>query len=212
MSLLTDPEARLALIAAGVALVLIVLFSLPRVGAVIRSLFSFALLAFGIYLVLQQAPFIPGLARLTDVLGLDNQRVTGSEVRIRMSPDGHFWVNVRINGTPVRMLVDSGATVTAISERTATLAAIPRSAGLMPIVLRTANGNVAAKAGSIDRLTLGSIEAQNLKVVTSPALGDVNVLGMNFLSRLAEWRVEGRTLRLIPTAEVGEGGAASPTR
>ncbi len=32
----------------------------------------------------------------------------------------------------------------------------------------------------------------------TPALGDLDVLGMNFLSKLASWRVEGRTLVMIP--------------
>jgi aspartyl protease family protein len=34
--------------------------------------------------------------------------------------------------------------------------------------------------------------------VTSPGLGDLDVLGMNFLSKLQSWRVEGRTLVLVP--------------
>jgi len=34
--------------------------------------------------------------------------------------------------------------------------------------------------------------------VVSPAFGETNVLGMNFLSRLASWRVEENTLILVP--------------
>src|SRR3546814_19468098 len=64
--------------------------------------------------------------------------------------------------------------------------------------MRTANGTVRAETGVVDRLDLGGIEASNLKVVISPALGTIDVLGMNFLSQLASWRVEGRTLILIP--------------
>ena len=37
------------------------------------------------------------------------------------------------------------------------------------------------------------IAASNLKVMISPALGDLDVLGMNFLSKLASWRVEDGT-------------------
>src|SRR5678815_4054778 len=36
----------------------------------------------------------------------------GREVRIPMAIDGHFWIDGEINGTPVKFLVDSGATVT----------------------------------------------------------------------------------------------------
>src|SRR3546814_4577440 len=51
---------------------------------------------------------------------------------------------------------------------------------------------------------LGGITARDLKVAISPALGDIDVLGMNFLSQLASWRVEGRTL--IPAAPGNRGG------
>src|SRR3546814_2940963 len=50
---------------------------------------------------------------------------------------------------------------------------------------------------------LGGITARDLKVVISPALGDIDVLGMNFLSQLASWRVEGRTLILVPPGNTG---------
>ncbi|RZL97585.1 MAG: TIGR02281 family clan AA aspartic protease, partial [Sphingomonas sp.] len=43
-----------------------------------------------------------------------------------------------------------------------------------------------------------SIVARDLSAVVSPAFGDVNVVGMNFLSRLKSWRVEDNTLILVP--------------
>jgi len=65
-------------------------------------------------------------------------------------------------------------------------------------MLRTANGIAAARTGSIDELKVGNIVARNLKIVTAPGLGELDVLGMNFLSRLQSWRVEGNTLVLVP--------------
>jgi aspartyl protease family protein len=64
--------------------------------------------------------------------------------------------------------------------------------------MRTANGTVRAAAGTVERLEIGGIEARRLKVVISSGLGDTDVLGMNFLSELSSWRVEGRTLILVP--------------
>jgi aspartyl protease family protein len=96
------------------------------------------------------------------------------------------------------MLIDSGATVTAISEATARAADIDAGTGLAPVVLRTANGSTPARTGSIDELRVGNIVARNLKIVTAPGLGGLDVLGMNFLSKLQSWRVEGQTLVLVP--------------
>ncbi len=195
------PWETLAIYAVGAALILVILFKIPYVGRVLRALFSFALLAFGIFLVLQQAPFDPNLSRIAASLGLDRQQVMGNEVRIPMGRDGHFWAEVEVNGTKRRMLVDSGATVTALSPATASAAGVEADATLVPLIMRTANGTVRANAGTVEKLKIGDIEARNLKVVISPGLGDTDVLGMNFLSELAAWRVEGQILILEPKSE-----------
>ena len=195
----TMPEwQHLAAYAIGAALLIMLLQRIPFVGRVIRFAFSAVLLAFLIFLLLQQAPYQPQLARFTDRLGLDNQQVVGKEVRVRMSPDGHFWVNATINGVKRRMLIDSGATVTAISGTTARAADLEAGSTFAPVVLRTANGATPAETGSIDELRVGNIVARNLKVVTSPGLGELDVIGMNFLSKLQSWRVEDGTLVLVP--------------
>jgi aspartyl protease family protein len=192
--------SQIALWAVGAAIILTLITRIPVIGRLVRFAISFSLLAFCIYLLLQQAPYEPTLARLAAGLGLDQQEVRGEEVRIRMSPDGHFWARVAINGHEARMLVDSGASVTALSERTARAAGVDRDTGVMPVVLRTANGAARADTGTIERLDVGGIAATGLKTVISPTLGNTDVLGMNFLSRLASWRVEGRTLVMVPEA------------
>ena len=195
----TVPEwQHLAIYAVGAALLIMLLQRIPYVGRVIRFAFSAGLLAFLIFVVLQQAPYQPELARFTDRLGLDDQKVDGGELRVRMSSDGHFWVVASINGVKRRMLIDSGATVTAISQATAREAKVDAGTGLAPVILRTANGAAPAQTGSIDELRVGNIVARNLRIVTSPGLGGLDVLGMNFLSKLQSWRVEGRTLVLVP--------------
>ena len=196
---------ELALYAVGAAVVLVILFNVPYIGRALRALFSFALLAFAIFLILQQAPFDAGLSRITASLGLGRQQVVGDEIRIPMSRDGHFWAETHINGTGRRMLIDSGATVTALSEATAAAAGVAPDATLVPLLLKTANGTVRADAGTVDRIEIGGIEARKLKVVISPALGDTDILGMNFLSELQSWRVEGRTLVLTPKTATAPG-------
>jgi aspartyl protease family protein len=115
-----------------------------------------------------------------------------------MASDGHFWVVATVNGVKRRMLIDSGATVTALSEDTVRKANVDKGSNLAPVILRTANGAAQAETGSIDELRVGNIVARNLKIVTAPGLGTLDVLGMNFLSKLDSWRVEGRTLVLVP--------------
>ena len=195
----TAPQwQQLALDAIAAALIIMLLQRIPVIGRIIRFAISLALFAFLIFILLQQAPYQPELSRFTSGLGLDDQKVSGKELRVEMAPDGHFWAVASINGVKTRMLVDSGATITAVSEQTARSANIDKASTLTPVMLHTANGVATAETGSIDELRVGNIVARNLRVVTAPGLGELNVLGMNFLSKLQSWRVEGRTLILVP--------------
>jgi aspartyl protease family protein len=198
MPSVTPQWQHLAVYALAAAFIIMLLQRIPVVGRIFRFAISLGLFAFLIFIVLQQAPYQPELSRLTSSLGLDDQKVSGKELHVRMAPDGHFWVVASINGVERRMLIDSGATITAISEGTARAAHIDTGTGLTPVMLHTANGVAVARTGSIDQLSVGNIVARNLKIVSAPGLGSLDVLGMNFLSKLESWRVQGDTLVLVP--------------
>ena len=129
---------------------------------------------------------------------LAGAQVEGGMLRIAISGDGHFWARGSVNGHMVRFLIDSGATTTALSTASASAAGLRVEEAGFPVVLETANGQVQARRATIDRLVIGPIEAKDLAAVVSPQFGDINVLGMNFLSSLKSWRVEGDTLVLEP--------------
>ena len=129
------------------------------------------------------------------VTGNDNQEVQGGELRIAMADDGHFYADGQINGRPARFLIDSGATVTTIGPDTA------REAGVAPTgertMVDTANGIAQVDRGRAERLTVGPIERQDFALFIARE-DATNVIGMNFLSTLSRWSVEGRTLVLRP--------------
>jgi aspartyl protease family protein len=118
------------------------------------------------------------------------------EILIRQSDDGHFYINGEVNGHAVRFLVDSGATVTTLSRATA------RNTGVGPdggfgVMVDTANGSALMDRGTVGRLKVGPIERAGVAVhISRLEEDDLNVIGMNFLSTLSAWGVEGRTLRL----------------
>lgn len=134
----------------------------------------------------------------SEVTGEAQQRIEGSTLRINKSLDGHFWVNALVNGQDMRFLIDSGASITAMSENAAIDAGLNIDQSGFPMVLTTANGSVEARRSNIATLEIGPLRASDLPIVVSPAFGDVNVLGMNFLSRLKSWRVEGDEMILEP--------------
>lgn len=127
--------------------------------------------------------------------GVVEENVEAGELRVRQAPDGHFWVDAELNGKTVRFLVDSGATTTSISRDTADRVGIEPAGGFRTMV-RTANGILMVDRGRADSLRVGPIEREGLAVHISDAFGDMNVIGMNFLSTLTAWGVEDRTLVL----------------
>ncbi|WP_404339223.1 TIGR02281 family clan AA aspartic protease [Sphingomonas sp. MMS12-HWE2-04] len=175
-------------------------------GFLIRSLISWAaIIGIAVLAVAHRHELKALLASATSSLGIDDQQVEGKTVRIRMSPDGHFWARVSLNGVERRMLVDSGATITAISARTAASASVKPSNVGLPVSIETANGTVAAQRGRVQRLSIGPLETEDLGVVISDNFGDLDVLGMNFLSRLHSWRVENNVLVLEPRRGADDG-------
>jgi aspartyl protease family protein len=137
--------------------------------------------------------------RITGELGLASApEITGEPMTLRKSEDGHFWVTAEVNGRPMRFMVDSGATFTAISAKAAQAAGVEPSGLGLKTVIDTANGMVEADRGTIADLRVGTLAMRDHDVLISDGLGDTNLLGMNFLSELESWRVEGSSMILVP--------------
>lgn len=167
-------------------------------GRFIRGGSTVVLACILVTVVLQLSRFDPRLDIAVPQLGLPEQTVEGGETRIPLAPDGHFWLRAEINGIPADFLVDTGATVTAVSNNVAERAGLEPRRGGIPVSIGTANGSVAAQVATAGEIRFGNVAARGLDVVTSPAFGETNVIGMNLLSRLHSWRVEGNTMILVP--------------
>ena len=167
-------------------------------GRFVRGASSLALVAIFVMVMVQVSRFDPRYGMAVPELGLPEQVVEGGETRVMMGRDGHFWITARVNGETVNFMVDTGATLTAVSARTADRIGLEPRTGGIPVMLNTANGTISAEIGTLDEVRFGNVVARGLDTVIVPNLGETNVIGMNLLSRLASWRVEGRTLILTP--------------
>ncbi len=120
--------------------------------------------------------------------------VASGQTRIPMAVDGHFWVEAKVNGHPVKFLVDSGATMTTVDRATAVAAGVTISPTADQFV-RTGNGIIKVARGRARSLEVGDIERSDIGIQIAER-DNLNVLGMNFLSSLDRWGVEGRWLVL----------------
>src|SRR3546814_12050236 len=98
-----------------------------------------------------------------------SSRVSGRTIRIPMAEDGHFWAQVSINGATRRMLIDSGATTTALSASTAAETRITLDELGFPAFIRTPTGATPAQPGVSAQAPIGRITTPDLPVSSSPA-------------------------------------------
>ena len=176
----------------------LVIRHVPALGKLLRMTSTLGLMAILTMVVLQLSRMDPRFSMALPEIGLPQQVVEGRETRVPMADDGHFWLEAEINGHRANFLVDTGATLTAVSADTARVAGLEERAGALPIRMQTANGPVAAHMTSIGELRFGNVAARGLDAIIAPGLGRTNVIGMNLLRRLQSVRLEGETMVLVP--------------
>jgi aspartyl protease family protein len=120
----------------------------------------------------------------------------GKQTRIPMAIDGHFWVDATLNGQKIKFLVDSGATTTTVGRDIAKKSGVTISAQRDRYV-RTGNGIILVATGRARELKVGDLVRRDLAIEIADG-DNLNVLGMNYLSTLTRWGVEGRWLILEP--------------
>ena len=98
---------------------------------------------------------------------------------------GHFWVDAKIDGRPLEMVVDTGATQIALRASDAARLGIHPAARDYAVKVATANGITRAALVQLRAVELGGIVVRDLPALVHPdeSLG-VNLLGMSFLSRV----------------------------
>ncbi len=167
-------------------------------GGLVRAGSTIALFSIMLVVVLQLSRFDSRLDVAVPQLGLPQQVVEGGETRVPLAADGHFWLRAEVNGRPANFLVDTGATLTAVSQELADSVGLEPRRGGIPVRIETANGSIAAQLTTIEEMSFGNVRAAGIDAVIVPNLGPTNVIGMNVLSRLGSWRVEGQELILVP--------------
>ena len=113
---------------------------LPLRSVVRMALAWIAIFAVALVIIAGRHQLAAGWSAITRTVTGDNQTATGGTVRIGKADDGHFWATATINGVRRRMLVDSGATYTAISSATAAAAQLDLGESPFGSILSTANG------------------------------------------------------------------------
>ncbi len=119
------------------------------------------------------------------------------EVKIRKRLDGHFTAKVEVNGKPISMIVDTGASTVVLRPEDAKKAGIDTSGLSYTVPVLTANGRTIAARVRLDSVSLGPLTRQKVEaLVAQPDALTESLLGMSFLSRLRSYEFSGDFLTL----------------
>lgn len=117
-------------------------------------------------------------------------------VTLPRARDGHFYTEAQVNGARVRFLVDSGASVVALTRADAQAAGLGASAGEFTALAVTAGGDVGMKPVEVDRIAIGPLVAEDVPAFVSKGELGVSLLGQSFLRRIGKVEIERDEMRL----------------
>ena len=126
--------------------------------------------------------------------GTPQAATTAQEIVLPVGLGGHFTASGAINGRPVQFMVDTGATLVALSQADAERIGLdyrnaPRA------MTQTANGAVPVHRVSLGAVRVGEVEVANVEAIVVPARMSYVLLGNSFLGRF-QMRRENDLLRL----------------
>jgi aspartyl protease family protein len=136
--------------------------------------------------------------RLRDSLfPVTTSQLSEEAIELRRRPDGHFHADLEVNGTPIRFMVDTGATRIVLSRGDAERIGIDVDTLRFLSSAQTANGTVRLAPVRLRRVALGGLVASNVPASVSAGTLDVSLLGMDFLDRFSKIEIEGDRMRLL---------------
>jgi aspartyl protease family protein len=110
---------------------------------------------------------------------------------------GHFLTEVEINGRDIGVMVDTGASLVALTYDDAERAGIFVNPSDFTHLAQTANGTARVARVTISRIRIGDIMVRNVAAVVSErGASERTLLGMSFLGRLSRVEMRGATLVL----------------
>ena len=119
----------------------------------------------------------------------------GRVVELARGNAGDFQISTEVNGKPVPMVLDTGASTVVLTNEAAKAAGLPLEMIKYTVNVDTANGRTRAASVTLDRIAVGGIVERSVPaLVAQPGQLKSNLLGMTFLNRLQSWEVRGDRL------------------
>lgn len=142
---------------------------------------------------------IPSIASMHSGADQDAGPRTGSGGTVELTAErsGHFITTAEINGRAIEIMVDTGATLVALSHEDAERAGIYLKSQDFTHTVGTANGRARVAPVTLGRVSIGDITVRDVQaLVSEPGRLQTSLLGMSFLKRLSSFEMRSGTLYL----------------
>ena len=120
----------------------------------------------------------------------------GGEVQLQRDRDSHFYVDAMVNGSSIRMMVDSGASIIALTRRDAEAIGIDVDSLPEGGSANTAGGVVPIRPVELNSVGVDGLTVVSVQAAVIDADMPTSLLGQSFLSRLQSVEVSGDTMTL----------------
>jgi aspartyl protease family protein len=121
--------------------------------------------------------------------------VPTSTLVYRADPQGHVILEAVVNGTPMRFMLDTGATAVALTARDAAAAGIARYQLGFTGRAETANGSVRVAPVRLREIRLGQLSIEDVSAVVIDNL-EISLLGQSFLRKLQSYEMRDGVLTI----------------
>jgi len=116
--------------------------------------------------------------------------------QLTKSDDGHYWADAVIEGRAVRVMVDTGASVVALTRADARRLGLQLDAADFTGAVTTASGKVRAAPVSLRAVAVGSARVENVEALVLESGLPHSLLGMSYLGRLSTFTATPTSLTL----------------
>jgi aspartyl protease family protein len=180
-----------AAVSRGLAADVVLSAARKRVCGVMRNLMIFAaiLIGLGTFMAQMADKMSPAAASATTAprraVVETEAPASGRSLSIPRDARGHFQADGRIDGQRVNFMVDTGASVVALNEKSAARFGLRPARGDINATVSTATGTVKAARTRLAMIELGDLVVRDVDALVLPdsALSE-NLLGLSFLSKL----------------------------
>jgi aspartyl protease family protein len=175
-------------------------FYYSRIGEMIRAVMFWALVILVLALGYSYRAELEGISErvLSELLISRPGTLSsgpGATVQVARARGGDFSVQAEVNGSPVTMLVDTGASSVVLTQEAAKAASLPLDLLKYDVPIETASGRTRAAAVVLDRISVGGIVERRVPaLISAPGELRTSLLGMSFLNRLQSFEIRGGRL------------------